>query len=182
MELLWKSLSDFNRYEISNTGLIFDKQLGKVISQQINEDGYRCVTLRDDLGNRKTFKVHRLVALLYIDNPENKETINHKDAVKTNNIWTNLEWATRSENIQHAWDNVLIKDMGSRKEGIREHQGRPVVCLNDGRRFNSCGEAAEVLKLQKSNIHAVCSRKKGFKSAGKNEKGQKLIWRFEDEL
>lgn len=116
-------------------------------------------------------RVHRLVALTFIPNPESKETVNHINGVKKDNHVENLEWATRSENTQHAWDNGLIKDMDRRKMATREKQGRPVVCLNDGRRFNSCGEAAEVLGLQKTNIHAVCSKKRFFKTAGKDKDG-----------
>ena len=49
----------------------------------------------------KTCKVHRLVALTYIKNPENKPWVNHKDGVKANNNDWNLEWSTVAENTQH---------------------------------------------------------------------------------
>lgn len=180
----WKNLCDlnFSRYSVSRDGLVYDHNRGKLMKQQLSTDGYSVTTIRDDWGNRKTMRVHRLVALVFIPNPESKETVNHMDGIKTHNHVENLEWATRSENTQHAWDNGLIKDKEGRKKAIREKQGRPVICMNDGRRFNSCGEAGELLGLQSTNIHAVCSKKKGFKTAGKDEDGNGLIWRFEDEL
>lgn len=58
------------------------------------------------IGN-KSYVVHRLMAQTYIDNPENKATVNHIDGVKTNNLLFNLEWATLSENMQHACNTGL---------------------------------------------------------------------------
>ena len=122
--------------------------------------------------------MHRLVALLYVPNPENKPTVNQKDGVKANNHFSNLEWATRSEQTQHAWDNGLISDLEKRKLGIRDKQGEPVICVTTGEVFRSIGEAAEAKELKKSNLSAVCRGVVGFKSAGTLPDGTKLIWRF----
>lgn len=71
----------------------------------INRDGYRMVKLRIG-GALKGRLIHRLVALTWIPNPENKRTVNHKDGDKLNNDVSNLEWATDKENVEHA-RNVL---------------------------------------------------------------------------
>lgn len=68
--------------------------------------GYELLNIRIN-GNKETFSVHRLVAKAFIPNPKNKPQTNHKDGIKTNNTVTNLEWATRSENQQHAFENGL---------------------------------------------------------------------------
>ena len=178
MVINWKTLSNFSRYKVSDTGLVYDQKLNRLGSQNTNSDGYRCITLRSDEGLRKSFNVHRLVCILYLENPEKKETVNHKDGIKSNNVVSNLEWNTRSENTQHAWDTGLIKDLEGRKEGIREKQGKKVLCITTGVIYNSIGKAAEELGLSKSNISSVCLKKVGYKTAGKSKKGEPLEWEF----
>ena len=72
------------------------------------KSGYMVVTLVHKSFVQKK-RVHRLIAEAFIPNPENKKEVNHKDGIKTNNIMSNLEWRTRSENAQHAFDQGLEK-------------------------------------------------------------------------
>ena len=67
--------------------------------------------------NGKTYKVHRLVAICYIENPNNLPQVNHIDGNKTNNHVSNLEWCTASYNTQHAYDNGLAKSKGVSMKG-----------------------------------------------------------------
>jgi hypothetical protein len=60
-------------------------------------------------GHRMPFRVHRLVALKYIQNPNNLPVTNHKDLNKKNNCVENLEWVTVSKNTQHGYDNCAYK-------------------------------------------------------------------------
>ena len=85
---------------INEYGEIFDIYK-RVVKQYKDAYGYRYIGLRKNL-KRKNYKVHRLVAILFIDNPENKPDVNHKDGIKYNNVKTNLEWNTKSENMKHA--------------------------------------------------------------------------------
>jgi len=72
-----------------------------------NSDKYYCVSLGKN-GKSKTFTVHRLVAIAFLENPLNLAIVNHKDGIKTNNHYTNLEWCTTQQNTQHATENNLI--------------------------------------------------------------------------
>lgn len=88
-------------YIISNTGILKNKTTNYVLKWTINEDGYLKTTIK---VNGKSFKVsaHRLVAISFIPNPENKPEVNHKDGIKSNNFDYNLEWVTSKENTAHA--------------------------------------------------------------------------------
>ena len=83
-----------------------DNRKGKQLRPSIDKYGYERVVLTKD-GIRKTYSVHKLVALAFIPNPENKTTINHIDGNKRNNNVSNLEWATEKENQNHKWKNGL---------------------------------------------------------------------------
>ena len=75
---------------------------GRVLRQWPKKPkGYMVINLSGPMGKKK-YRVSRLIALAYIDNPGGKKTVNHKDFDKANNRIENLEWATIQENIAHA--------------------------------------------------------------------------------
>lgn len=80
------------------------KPSGKIIKQVLSTTGYWIIYLRPIYGrkNQKRFSVHRLLAMTFIPNPENKPVINHKNSIRTDNRLENIEWATYSENNSHA--------------------------------------------------------------------------------
>lgn len=84
----------------------FDNRKGIFLKPKVDKYGYEAVTLSEK-GIRKNYTVHRLVALAFIPNLENKPTINHIDCNKRNNAVGNLEWATYKEQKQHAIKNGL---------------------------------------------------------------------------
>lgn len=102
------NVKSLDRLEISSRG---SKRLrfGIMLKQKTTEQGYATVHLRDRVNDKESWpSVHRLVALAFIENPEGKLTVNHKDGVKLNNHISNLEWATQQEQTQHAFDNNLM--------------------------------------------------------------------------
>lgn len=114
----WKPIPEFeNRYLISSLGRVKSlKRIRKFGNQSrvINErvlkissfpNGYLFASL-SDYPNVKQIMVHRLVALAFVDNPQNKPCVNHKNGIKKDNRATNLEWVTHEENSKHYFSEL----------------------------------------------------------------------------
>jgi len=97
----YKIIKDFENYSISNWGNVKNNKTNMVLKFR-DCFGYNRVSLYDkNISKPKNINVHRLVAEYFIPNPENKTQVNHIDGDRGNNHYTNLEWATQSENMKH---------------------------------------------------------------------------------
>jgi hypothetical protein len=102
----WKQLVENENYFISNEGN-FKNNRGLILKQNVTDRGYKYCNIRVN-NKTKKIKIHRYVAMYFIENKDNKETVNHIDGNKINNNYLNLEWMTRKENIQHGYNNNLM--------------------------------------------------------------------------
>lgn len=175
-EEIWKDIEGYKgSYQASNLGPIksldrFDsaghKLKGKILKGYINPDGYRQVTLCN--GNIKTCVVHRIIALTFIPNPENKPYINHKKGIKIDNRVSELEWCTPSENNKHAYD------IGLKRKGKEHHFSKPVLQYNKNgvfiAEYFSQTEARRKTGINKANISSAC--------IGKTKTAGGYIWKF----
>jgi hypothetical protein len=99
---VWKEIPSTNgEYKISNYGKVMTTKTGRILTPAIDACGYERVCLFK-MDRRRRYKGHRLVAITFIPNPDNKEQVNHKDGNKRNNSVDNLEWVTHKENMHHA--------------------------------------------------------------------------------
>ena len=122
---IWKDIAGYEGYyQVSNLGNVksierrtknsYRSRTGKCLVKQrilkfcVDPNGYNRVKLYKD-EQKKTLKVHRLVANAFHQNPENKPHVNHINAIRHDNRVENLEWATNSENIRHAFKIGLAK-------------------------------------------------------------------------
>ena len=95
---IFKDIKGYPQYQISNMGRVWSKYRNRYMNPVANNKGYLQIKLIAVNGKRKNELVHRLVALHFIDNPENKPEVNHINHIRDDNRVENLEWVTKSEN------------------------------------------------------------------------------------
>jgi hypothetical protein len=108
---IWKNIIGYEQYQVSNFGNVKitaneATRKERILKPLIHPRGYFRVALYKQ-NKSKFFFIHRLVAEHFIENPENKPQVNHKDGNKSNNNGWNLEWTTYRENMNHAVLNKL---------------------------------------------------------------------------
>lgn len=152
---------------------------GSVQPTWINENGYECATM---LGRH--VRVHRIVAEAFLDNPEHKKTVNHLNGIKTDNRVENLEWATHSENVKHAYETGLhsiteaMRENGKRtiKIAVAHHTKRACIGISpSGEKtyYKSAKEAERKTGCPRSSICMCC------KGLQKTSNGYR--WRYADD-
>lgn len=151
MRINWKKYSDL--YEISDVGDVRNIKTKKVLSKnKTNGNGYIISSLHG-----KNEYVHRLVAKLFVKNPNNKPHVNHIDTNTKNNNVNNLEWCSQKENILHSrnlgrYKNIkmseetklkISKKLKRTRTGKENHMSISVKCIESGKVFASARQAAQ---------------------------------------
>lgn len=177
MREIWKDVKDYEKlYWVSNLGNVKSKK--KKLKPILNKRGYYKVELSKN-GKQKRYFIHRLVAINFIDNPYNKEQVNHKDGCKTNNCVDNLEWCTNLENQRHAIKNGLVNKEQRIKQAINMGiiNRKPVEQYSkEGtfiKEYISIKDASEKTGINSRNIcNCLSIRQPKCKSAGG------YIWKY----
>lgn len=165
---IWKEIDGYDGlYLVSSEGRVkslsrlvnFGKNVRKtkdvILGGSSNGNGYRYVTLCSNGINTREY-VHRLVAKAFLDNPENKEEVNHINGVKDDNELDNLEWATRIENQQHAYDTGLAK--GNIDEMTLTEKRMIIDLMKTGNYSNV--DIHEVFNISKTTISKIKNSEK----------------------
>lgn len=184
---IWKPISGYEGvYEVSNLGrvrscdrIVEDDYCGKrrfgsrVLRQSQNHSGYCHVKLSKN-SKVKTFLVHRLVAEAFVSNPLSKETVNHKNEIKTDNRAKNLEWMTPKENTNYGTRNERAGKASGRT------RGKPVQQFTQNGEFVaeywSAREASRQTKIPQSGISHCANGSSRHSHAGG------YIWRYKEEI
>ena len=158
---IWKPVKGYEGlYEVSNLGRV--KTLVKkgnrnefVMTPTHSKYGYMSIHLYKNT-ERKRKLVHRLIAIAFIENPENKATINHENGVHDDNRIENLTWATQKENNQHAYDVLKRKGPSTGKFG-KDNPGSKIIyqLSMDGKvlkKFYGLRDAGRQMNLNYKNI------------------------------
>lgn len=194
MEEIWKDIEGYEGlYQVSNLGRVRSinhyrnnntsgyVQKGRILKQTLTAN-YMYIKLSRN-GKTKAFRVHRLVAEMFIPNPEKKPYINHLNAIRTDNRVSNLEWCTQSENVKHSYNLGYSKspsywqNKGDEMKWLKEGKRCKKVIqydlnMNKIKEFVNIAEAGRETTTNRSNIVQCC--KGNVKTAGG------YIWRYKE--
>jgi hypothetical protein len=165
------------RYTVTEEGDVYTVLNGTRIKLSVNyRKAYPIVNIT--LNNkRKGYVVHRIVAIAFIPNPENKPEVNHIDGDKRNFHVSNLEWATRKENAEHAKRTGLYKNHGNWRSGVTHPSIKTIVQYSRSgeylAEYISQKEASRITGVGTSSISSVLTNRKPT--------GGGYIWKFKDQ-
>lgn len=167
-EEIWKEIPNYEGcYEVSNFGMVrsLDRAVncihgsiavkrGKILKQITRPKGYLCVNLSKD-GKSRSIEIQRLVALTFLDNPDNLPCVNHKDENKQNNHVDNLEWCTYEYN--NTYGNRLSKSAKSNTNGKLAKKVYKYNLDNEFiEEYPSCAELKRLFGYDASKISECC--------------------------
>ena len=168
----WRDVPNYEGlYKINACGEILSKWGGwKKRKPQLGKSGYLYFDFYKNTQKERKV-IHRLVAEVFVKNPNNLPQVNHKDGVKTNNHYSNLEWVTASENALHA-THVIRTNKTPDCKGVKKSAGfckklsermlgncltgKPVKQLATGKIFQSARQASLSLGLSEKYVSMVC--------------------------
>ena len=162
----WKTIEGFPNYKVSNYGNILNVKTNRLLKGRIDKYGYYNVILYNK-GKYKNYKVHQLVAIHFIDNPNKYNQINHIDEDKLNNVYSNLEWCTCKYNNNFGNRNRNISKSKMNKNCIsitRYNLETKEIII-----YPSLREIERLLGISHSTISKYCKSGKVFLNS---------IWNF----
>lgn len=172
---VWKNITGYEGlYQVSNYGRVksFHNNKETILKQFFNRKNEQYLRVGLSKNKKKTAHlVHRLVAEAFIENQDNKEQINHIDGNPSNNYVENLQWATPSENSQHAHDTLLTKDVEHYKK-LNYKQVNEIFDLVWHSRLSQ-EEIAKIYDISRKNVYDI-KYKKMYKEELKHRNGDML--------
>lgn len=138
-------------YSVSSKGDIRNERNGYVLKPVLSSGGYYRVRLWLN-GRAKNFLVHRLVAKAFVQNPNQKPEVNHKDGDKSNNCAENLEWVTGAENKRHSREVLGKVNRNPNTEAAHNACKKRVRCIDLDVEYESITEAAKAIAVSQSTL------------------------------
>ena len=176
-DIIWKEYPFLEKYVVSNTGEVKHKRTGRILmGSKVN--GYRFVNLNNNNNIKMNKLIHRLVAETFLENPENKPVVNHKDTNILNNNVNNLEWVTYKENMNTSETKHNLKK-GKNSKQILQIRIDTGEILNE---FYGASEGEEKLNIPQGYILKICQYYNGNKTSQTFKTYQKTyIFIFEED-
>lgn len=184
---IWKDIPGWEGvYQISNHGRMksFKRiSTGHILSNTNKCGWYLTRPLRHKKRKNETIRIHRLVALLFVQNPNNLPQVNHKDGNKQNNYFENLEWVTPTENMKHAvkMNPEFVKPMNNYNQNIRPKS--IIQYTINGKfvaEFKNSTEAQKATGVCKRNILQVASQDEYRPGLTRKQAGG-FVWKYREQ-
>lgn len=187
----WRDIKGYEGlYQISSHGRVKSMprkgSRGGIIKPSFSNSGYLQIHLCKNC-EQKTIQIHRLVAIHFLDNPDNLPEVNHKDECKTNNHVSNLEFCTREYNENYGTKrarcvanhdykkSAILSAMHHDYEAISRKRGKPILQMdlngNIIKRWYGLNAACKALGFSSGNVSAACN--------GKYKTAYGYKWRYE---
>ena len=163
----WKTIENVTNYEVSDLGQIRNTKTNYILKGRLSKSGYLQVSLTDkETKKQKNYYIHRLVAIYFLENLDNKREVNHKDGNKLNNNVDNLEWVTPSENQKHR-QKILDKTKTSQRKIGKFNKNHVLI-----EEYPSIVDAAKSFGKSRVNIDNALQ--------GKQKTAYGFIWEYLD--
>ena len=174
----WKDVVDYEGlYKVSDLGRVksvrrFRDNHGtpqlvpeKIKNTRIKNSGYLMTDLYKE-NKQKSVMIHRIVAIAFLPNKENKETVNHKDGNKLNNSVENLEWNSFSEQNKHFYEQGLKSKENIKKaiKAMNDKNARKIKCVETGEVFKSLSDASLFSKGDRRGVSLIIRSAKNTKN------------------
>ena len=141
-----KPIPNYPNYSVTKDGKVWSHINNKFLKSNLNSLGYEYVNL-----NCKSKTIHRLVAITFIENIDNKKEVNHINGIKHDNRIENLEWCTRRENIKHSYKTGLRTYTDVQKKAF--NRSKIILDTQTGIFYDSIMEAAKYYNVNMKTLH-----------------------------
>lgn len=155
-------IKGFENYLISKDGTIYSLFYKKQVKVSYDRAGYVRTRLCSKNGRKSVF-IHRLLAINFIPNPENKPFVNHIDGNKSNNELSNLEWCTQKENARHAWNNGFYKNHKETLIKAHEACSKKLLDIETSKIYKSISDASRNLNIPFTTFKRIIDKTNRFK-------------------